>query len=143
MSIQREMLISSRSVTSNNSTIMYSKRLYFMCIYLFLNTTSGQDDFFSQQYKKHLLDNVQDIQSLDMSSVSDIPTFNKKFDQLLSPPNLFKNLMTQKGLEDIFQQCIVHSVDPKSRCTQSLCELFLAFIDPKQYRVPQWVLKSK
>ena len=76
---------------------------------------------------------------------TDLNDLSNQLDQLLSPEHIFQNLFDPEGIiPDPAQKCIQESKNDEDKCWFSLCELFLAFVDPKdQDKIPNWAVKSK
>ena len=103
---------------------MNMKNLYFVYAYLIIN--------FSHCHGQ-LQPNPTDLNDL-----------SNQLDELLSPQHIFQNLFDPEGIiPDPVTKCIQESTKDEDKCWFSLCELFLAFVDPKDVHIPNWAVKSK
>lgn len=103
---------------------MNVKNLYSVCVYLIIN--------FLNCHGQH------------KSNPADLHDVGTQLDELLSPQHIFQNLFDVEGkVPDPVQKCIQQSTKDEDKCWFSLCELFLAFVDPKDVHIPQWAIKSK
>ena len=75
---------------------------------------------------------------------TDLDDLSNQLDELLSPQHIFQNLFDPEGIiPDPVTKCIQESTKDEDKCWFSLCELFLAFVDPKDVHIPNWAVKSK
>ena len=116
---------------------MKFKHIYVVCIYVFRNIVNGEKQAIPHQtYDKKLFDNVR---------ISDFEQPYELFPRLLAPEQIFQQLFDQGGGNtDPMQICGLGSLDSKTECKQSLCEIYLEFYkNSTSFPIPDWALKSK
>ena len=103
---------------------MNVKNLYFVYVYLIINFLNCHGHFHQNP--------------------TELDDLRNQLDELLSPQRVFQNLFDPEGtIPNPVQKCIQESTNDEDKCRLSLCELFLAFVDPKDVHIPPWAIKSK